>query len=120
MRSRRGVSLVEVMIALVLLGVGVLGGLGSIALAWRTALNGERLAASARRSSTVIDSLEASLAAAGGRCAAVGSGRDSAGSGTLAWSAVPAGGGISLTLDARYATIPASGDSGWTWLRCEP
>lgn len=120
MRSQLGMSLVEIMVALVLLGVGVLGGLGSVALAWRTALNGERLAASARQGSMVLDSLQASLAAAGGHCAGITSGHDSAASGMLAWVPAPVTRGLSLTLETRYATVPASADTGWTFFPCEP
>lgn len=120
MRSQQGISLVEILVALVLLGVGVLGGLGSVALAWRTALNGDRLAASARQGSLVLDSLRAGLDAAGGLCGAIADGRDSGTSGTLAWVVAPVPRGLSVTLQARYATIPVSGDTGWTFLPCEP
>lgn len=120
MRSRQGISLVEILVALVLLGVGVLGGLGSLALAWRTALNGDHLAASARQGALVVDSLRAGLAASGGHCGAIGAGRDSGAAGTLTWLAAPAPRGLALTLQYRYATIPVSGDTGWSFFPCRP
>ena len=106
--------------ALVLLGVGVLCGLGTVPLAWRTALNGDRLASSARQGALVLDSLRAGLAASGEHCDAIGSGHDSSAGGTLTWLVAPAPRGLTLTLQARYATIPVSGDTGWTFLPCTP
>lgn len=70
-RRRRGLSIVEVLVALILVSVGLLAMAGSTALALRTTLDAQRRRAAVHR----IDTRFAQLAAAG--CDHASSGADS-------------------------------------------
>lgn len=81
--SRRGFTLMEVVMALLVLEMAVLGVLGTMALAARTLRRAERLEAATGRAEAVLDSLR--------RGAAPGSGRDVFDDVVVVWTVDSAG-----------------------------
>lgn len=119
-RSRRGFSTIEVLIALVIFSVGVLGTLGAMALAWRADLAGETMAAAARVAGSVLDSLRGTVASAGGSCASLSAGRDSSNRVEVDWLLRPTRGGQEITLVLSWPLPQAqSSDTAWSFLPCE-
>ena len=86
--SRRGFTLVEVVMALLVVEMAVVGVLGTMALAARTLRRAERLEAATGRAEAVLDSLR--------RGAAPGSGRDVFDDVAVVWT-VDSAGAVELT-----------------------
>jgi prepilin-type N-terminal cleavage/methylation domain-containing protein len=108
---RRGFTLVEVLVALVILEIGVLGAMSLLALAGRTMARAERLENAVAAVEGVADSLTLAAAIADGS-------RSLPGGATLEWRAAPggafsvrlddaAGPGPSITLLGRHAGDPS-------------
>ncbi len=119
--ERQGLSTIEVLIALVVLSTGVLGTLGTMALAWRTQRSAERLALATRTTASVFDSLRAAVLAGGRECAVLSPGRMAGPAVDASWTALPVPGGRRITLTLSY--LPEGlrrPDSAWTLLPCDP
>lgn len=80
---KRGFTLIEVVVALLVLEVAVVGVLGAMVLASRTAARAERIERATERTESVVDSLR--------RGAAPGSDSSSYAGGTVRWTVFPDG-----------------------------
>lgn len=81
--KRRGFTLIEVLVALVILEVGILGVVGTLVLASRTLARASLLERSVGQVESVLDSLADSRTSGAGEFAAPG--------GVLSWSLAPDG-----------------------------
>jgi len=88
-RERGGFTLVEVLVALTILAVGLLGSVGTLLVARRALISAERLHLAGQAGVAVADSLLAARAA--------GAGRLDAEWGTLRWSTE--GGGVRIVAE---------------------
>jgi Tfp pilus assembly protein PilV len=95
-RHRAGLTVVEVLVALILVAVGMLGIAGSTALALRTTLDSARR----REASHRVASRFAQLAAAGCSAATAGSAVDASRSLTEQWSISPSANGFAMITDS--------------------
>jgi hypothetical protein len=92
----RGVTLVELVVAVLVLTVGVLALAGTAAAVSRMVAWGQRLGGSGVAAQARLEALRA------GGCASLGDGRDSVGRYRLRWSVATAGPLRSLTLTVSY------------------
>ena len=119
-QGERGLTTIEVLLALVIFALGALGVAGTSALAWRIEQQGEARAAAARRGGTVLDSLRGTVQRAGERCAGLIAGHEHTGSLDLEWTPVATAGGrdvhLAMTLRGPGSTYS---ETAWTFLSCE-
>jgi hypothetical protein len=109
-----------VLVALVILSIGVLGSLGTMALAWRADRAGAHLAAVAQSTGSLLDSLRGVTVAPGGSCAGAAAGRDSSEGADLRWSRRPARGGQEVTVALSISLLSSvSLDTVWSFLPCD-
>ena len=115
-----GFTTVECLVALIVFAVGVLGAAGTMALAWRAEMAGERAALAARLGGSVLDSLRGVVVADGGRCDQLAGGVSDGPHGIrAAWAVLPSASGREaiLTLSFRSLAVTAT-DTAWTFIPC--
>lgn len=117
---RRGFSTVEAMVALVVFAIGVLGAAGTIAVAWRAELAGERASAVSRMAGSLLDSLRTEVINGQGRCDRLSGGiANGAHASRASWDTRPSAGGREVWLTLSFTSIAAlATDTVWTFLPC--
>lgn len=115
-----GFSTIEAMVALVVFAVGVLGAAGTMAVAWRAEMAGERAATVSRLAGTVLDSLRNEVIHGEGRCDRLSGGLDSGRHDTSArWNTMVSPGGREIWLAVSFISLRTqASDTVWTFLPC--
>jgi prepilin-type N-terminal cleavage/methylation domain-containing protein len=114
-----GFTLIECLVALLVLAVGALGAVGTIALAWRMEEAGDRAARVARLGGSVLDSLRGVVVAGDGRCDAVSGGTSDARNAGATWVLAPSAGGREVMLTLWFRSLGGTAtDSAWTFIPC--
>ena len=115
-----GFTTIECLVALVVFAVGVLGAAGTMALAWRIEMAGERAAVAARIGGSLLDSLRGVVTAGEGHCVGLSGGAQQGPHGTRAgWTTAPATGGLEVSLTLSFRSLAAtSTDTVWTFIPC--
>lgn len=118
--SSRGFSTIEVMVALVVFTIGVLGAAGTVVLAWRTEMAGERASVASRVAGSVLDSLRTEVLHRQGRCTGMVAGADSGPHGTsVSWRTRVSAGGREIWLTLSFASLAAIvTDTVWSFVPC--
>lgn len=101
--SKAGVTIVECLMALVLLSIGLLSATGTVGAAARLMRAGDMSATAARRLVSIADSLRGTVTRSAGSCAAIGGGISDEGALELAWSVATVPGGRDIELTVGYA-----------------
>lgn len=118
-RDRGGFTLIECLVALLVLGVGALGAVGTMALAWRVEAAGDRAALVARLGGSALDSLRGVVAAGEGRCAALSGGVSDDRGARAIWVLTPSAAGQEVRLALSFRSLAGtSTDSAWTFIPC--
>lgn len=118
--SSSGFSTIEVMVALVVFTIGVLGAAGTLALAWRTEMAGERASVASRVAGSVLDSLRTEVLHRQGRCTAVSAGTARGPHATsVSWRPSASAGGREIWLTLSFGSLAATAtDTVWSFVPC--
>lgn len=118
--SRRGISVIECLIALTVFAVGGLGAAATLALALRMAGEGRRAADAARLLAGDLDRLQLEVSLLGGRCpgSLPVAGQGLHGS-AIQWRSLPVPGGLGLEFFLTFPTVRGQhADTGQGRLAC--
>jgi len=120
MRDGGGFTTIECLVALIVFAIGVLGAAGTMALAWRAEVAGERAALAARLGGSVLDSLRGAVAADGGRCDQLVGGESDGPRGIrAAWALIPSAAGRETILRLSFRSLAVTAtDTAWTFIPC--
>lgn len=101
-RDTAGVTIVECLVALVLLSIGVLSAAGTVGASARLLRTGDEETAAARRVLSIVDSLRAAVARGGGTCASLSSGSAQDRGIEVNWATGAAASGAAVELTVAY------------------